>query len=290
MCPDDWMRAAGISLWDEAARATIERGQWTLAQQLLLGGSDVIIEWGTWAREEREVLRTWCRANGVGVSMVHLDVPADELRRRLAVRNTLDGEVTLRPELLEEWIAGPWQPPIAEELALYDPFEVPSSHLVCRPWRTDDIPFLWDVLYLSIHVRDGYDPPPLSILDGHDLAHYLRDFGRHDGDDAQIVEDDIGTRLAAAFCRRTTAEDPGYGHVSPEIPELGMAVVAIHRGRGIGRLVLDGLLQRQQTMSLSVDLENGVARRLYESLGFEWVDDEGAAATMLRRGAPPARG
>ena len=89
MCPDDWMRTAGISLWDEAARATIEAGQWVLAQQLLLGGVDVIIEWGTWALTEREVLRTWCRTNGVDMSMVHLDVPADELQRRLAVRNAL---------------------------------------------------------------------------------------------------------------------------------------------------------------------------------------------------------
>jgi GNAT superfamily N-acetyltransferase len=97
-------------------------------------------------------------------------------------------------------------------------------------------------------------------------------------------------RLAAAFARRTPADDPGWGHVSPDIPELGMAVVATHRGQGVGRLVLEGLLQRHPTMSLSVDLENEVARRLYESLGFEWVADEGTAATMLRRGSPPARG
>jgi hypothetical protein len=58
---------------------------------------------------------------------------------------------------------------------------------ISRRWRTDDIPFLWEVLYLSIHVGEGYDPPPRSILDDHDLAHYLRDFGRHEGDDAQIV-------------------------------------------------------------------------------------------------------
>jgi predicted kinase/ribosomal protein S18 acetylase RimI-like enzyme len=289
MCTDDWMRAAAISLWDEAARATIEAGQWVLAQQLLLGGADVVIEWGTWAREERELLRTWCRANDVAVSLVHLDVPFDELRRRLAVRNTRDGEVTLQPELLEEWTAGPWQPPTPDELALYDSYELPAPGWVSRPWRTDDIAFLWDVLYLSIHVREGYDPPPRSILDDHDLAHYLRDFGRYPGDDAQIVEDHAGTRLAAAFSRHTTAHDPGWGHVSPDIPELGMAVVASHRGRGIGRLVLEGLLQRRPTMSLSVDLENSVARRLYESLGFEWVADEGTAATMLRRGAPPAR-
>jgi len=290
MCPDEWMRAAGISLWDEAARATIEAGQWTLTQQLLLGGTDVVIEWGTWSRRERDELLEWCRAHEVATSLVHLDVPTDELFRRLAARNLRDGEATITPAMLEGWITGSWQPPTDDEIARYDRYDVPAPGWLSRPWRTDDIPFLWDVLYLSIHVREGFDPPPRSILDDHDLAHYLRDFGRYEGDDAQIVEDEQGTRLAAAFARRTPADDAGWGHVSPEIPELGMAVVATHRGMRIGRLVLEGLLERHPTMSLSVDLENGVARRLYESLGFEWVADEGTAATMLRRGSPPARG
>jgi ribosomal protein S18 acetylase RimI-like enzyme len=139
------------------------------------------------------------------------------------------------------------------------------------------------MLYTSIHVREGHDAPPRSVLDDHALAHYLRDFGRYPGDDAQLVVDEAGTRLAAAFSRCTSGEDPGWGHVSPDIPELGMAVVASHRGRGIGRLVLRGLLERHPVMSLSVDQENEVARRLYESLGFEWVADEGTAFTMVRR-------
>jgi GNAT superfamily N-acetyltransferase len=195
------------------------------------------------------------------------------------------GQAIIPPQLIDEWIGGPWQPPTAEELALFDPFVPPEPSRISRPWRVDDIPFLWEVLHRSIHVREGWDPPPFEIVDDHDLAHYLRDFGRHPGDDAQIVEDEHGIRLAAAFSRRTTADDPGYGHVSPDIPELGMAVVASHRGRGIGRQVLVDLLERHPTMSLSVDLENTVARRLYESLGFLWVADEGTAATMLRRGS-----
>ena len=73
------------------------------------------------------------------------------------------------------------------------------------------------------------------------------------------------------------------GSSSADIPELGMAVVDGHRGVGLGRLVLEELLERQPVMSLSVDLDNDLARRLYESLGFECVADEGTAATMVRR-------
>jgi len=283
LCPDDWMSAANIDLWDESARAIVEAGQWNLAQHLLGHGSDVTVEWGTWSRHERDVLRDWCRAHGVEVSLVFLDVPAEELRRRLTARNGQPGEIAIPLELIDEWIAGPWQPPTSLELALFDPLELPPPSWISRPWRVDDVPFLWEALHLSIHVREGWEPPPFDVVDDHDLAHYLRDFGRDPGDDAQIVVDEQGVRLAAAFCRRTPADDPGYGHVSPDVPELGMAVVATHRGRGIGRRVLVDLLERHPVMSLSVDLENPVARRLYESLGFQWVADEGTAATMLRR-------
>jgi ribosomal protein S18 acetylase RimI-like enzyme len=62
-------------------------------------------------------------------------------------------------------------------------------------------------------------------------------------------------------------------------------VLAAHRGRGLGRLVLEHLLERHPVMSLSVDLDNAAARHLYASMGFEWVADEGTAATMLRRPA-----
>lgn len=287
LCPDDWLRSAGIDLWDESTRALLEAQQWVLAQRLLRSGTDVIIEWGTWAREERDALRQWCRANGVQVSLIHLDVHPDELRRRLGARNVLAGQVVIAPHLVDEWIDGAWVPPSVEELALFDEVEPSASAWTSRPWNVDDVSFLWDALHLSIHVRVGDVAPPRAVLDEPSIAHYLRDFGRHLGDDAQIVVDDSGRRVAAAFCRCTTREDPGYGHVSPDIPELGMAVVASHRGRGIGRLVLQDLLTRHPAMSLSVDVDNVLARGLYESLGFERVADEGTAITMLRQPGSP---
>jgi predicted kinase/GNAT superfamily N-acetyltransferase len=282
MCPDEWMDAAGISLWDEESRARLEAAQWLESQALLLAGRDVVIEWGTWAREERDVLHDWCRAMGVSVSLVHLDVRPDDLRRRLTVRNTIPGHTVVPPEHLDEWIAGPWQPPSAEELTGYDPIELPSATW-CRPWTVVDIPFLWEALYLSIHVWEGWEAPPRSIVDESDLAHYLRDFGRHPGDDAEIAVGPDGAPVAAAFCRRLPADDPGYGFVAADVPELGMAVLPAHRGRGLGRQVLTALLQRHPTMSLSVDLQNDPARRLYESTGFVAVAEEGTALTMLRR-------
>ena len=54
---DEWMNALAVNLWDEQMRARIESLQWTLAEQLLSHGQTVIIEWGTWARTERDALR-----------------------------------------------------------------------------------------------------------------------------------------------------------------------------------------------------------------------------------------
>jgi ribosomal protein S18 acetylase RimI-like enzyme len=151
-----------------------------------------------------------------------------------------------------------------------------------RIWQPDDEPFLWDMLYESIHVRPGFAPPPRSLLDEPDIAHYLAEFGRP-GDDAQLAIDESGDRIGAAWCRRMPADDPGYGFVAAEIPELGTAVVAGWRGRGVGTRLIEQLVARHPAMSLSVDNDNDSARQLYERLGFVSVAVEGTATTMVRR-------
>lgn len=151
-----------------------------------------------------------------------------------------------------------------------------------RPWTPDDEPFLWEMLYQAIHVVEGNSPPPRSILGDPAIAHHLTEFGAREGDDAVIACDD-GVPVGAAFCRRFPDDDPSYGSVSAEVPVVGMAVVATHRGKGIGRAMLMHLLDRHPIMSLSVDADNHVARELYESLGFVEVHPDGTAVTMIRR-------
>src|SRR5215813_11308154 len=51
------MMAAGIDLWDDASRARIEAFQLDLSLDLLRAGQNVVIEWGVWARKERDALR-----------------------------------------------------------------------------------------------------------------------------------------------------------------------------------------------------------------------------------------
>jgi predicted kinase len=87
MCPDDWMVASGIDLWDESARARIEAFQLTLALDLLQAGNNVVVEWGTWTREERDALRDAARSIGAPVELRYVSADAEELWRRIVGRD-----------------------------------------------------------------------------------------------------------------------------------------------------------------------------------------------------------
>jgi predicted kinase len=122
MCPDEWMIALDIDLWDGAARARVEALQWSQALELVRRGMTVVVEWGVWSRAERDVARADARAAGAAIELRHLDVPLEELWRRLAARNERlePGEVAIDRASLESW----WdliERPTPEELALFDP-------------------------------------------------------------------------------------------------------------------------------------------------------------------------
>lgn len=44
LCPDEWMTALEIGLWDEQFRERIERLQWKLAREILGLGHNVVID------------------------------------------------------------------------------------------------------------------------------------------------------------------------------------------------------------------------------------------------------
>lgn len=118
---DEWVTELGADVWDDAFQVRIERQLWALTQQLLGQGQSVILEWGHWARVERDEKRLGARSLGVGVELHFLDAPLDELIER-ADRRTALGEWTASPMTrahFEEW-ATIFQPPDQEELLLFD--------------------------------------------------------------------------------------------------------------------------------------------------------------------------
>jgi len=118
---DEWLTALAASPWDTPARERVERELWRLAQEILRLGLSVVLDFGLWARSERDELRTTARALAVDVELHYLDVPADELWRRIDARNSQppwDSE-PIRRDDLDRWVRA-FQAPDAAELALFD--------------------------------------------------------------------------------------------------------------------------------------------------------------------------
>lgn len=119
-CPDEWIDALSLDLYDEEKRAKIEALQWQFGQELLMLGLTVIIEWGTWGRSERDTLRTAARALGAAVELHYLSAPVDVLfdriRRRGMENPPIGRETVLRWSEI-------FQAPMTEELGLFDTAE-----------------------------------------------------------------------------------------------------------------------------------------------------------------------
>jgi predicted kinase len=120
--PDEWLHDLQVDFYDEDFRYRLEDRQWLLAQELLLLGVDVVIDWGIWVPEHREPKRVWAREHGVRVVLHVLDVPLAERWRRMELRNAAarPGTVPITYETLASYDAA-FVLPDAEERARYDP-------------------------------------------------------------------------------------------------------------------------------------------------------------------------
>lgn len=116
-CPDEWMDALSINLYDEESRGKIEALQWKLAQEILTLGHTVIIEWGTWGRSERDALRLGARALGAAVELHYLPAPVDVLFARIQRRGMENPPI--ERNALSQWFEI-FQAPTSAEMALFD--------------------------------------------------------------------------------------------------------------------------------------------------------------------------
>ena len=70
-----------------------------------------------------------------------------------------------------------------------------------------------------------------------------------------------------------------YGAVREGVPALAIGIRPEFRGMGLGTQLMGDVMARAKDhgyaeMSLSVERENSVARKLYERAGFEVIDDD----------------
>jgi predicted kinase len=121
LTPDEWQ----LPLFGQDAQepehnarhSLIEAMLWNLASRALVLGTNVILDFGFWAREEREDFRSQAKQLGASSEIHFLDVPDNELMKRLAVRNSLPSQETfhISEEMMKPWITF-FQRPTPDEL------------------------------------------------------------------------------------------------------------------------------------------------------------------------------
>jgi len=101
----------------DARHSLIEAQLWNIAGRALELGTNVILDYGLWAREEREEYRSRAKQLGAGSEVHYLDVSEDELLRRLEKRNSRPSQESfiIAEEVMKPWIAF-FQKPTPDEL------------------------------------------------------------------------------------------------------------------------------------------------------------------------------
>lgn len=144
-----------------------------------------------------------------------------------------------------------------------------------------DRPFLERVLAMAADWREETSRAAEETIQQFAVERYVA--GWPQPRDRGVVADEAGP-VGAAWWRYFDEDDPGYGFVKAEIPEITLGVVPDARGQGVGTRLLLALIQEaqaQQVVALSVSVEaDNPARRLYERCGFK-VIEQGSALTMV---------
>ena len=144
---------------------------------------------------------------------------------------------------------------------------------------------LREMLYLALYVPAGQKAFPRAILDRPEIAKYYKNFGSRKLD-VSIVAKIADQQLGLIWGRSLPANNPGYGFVAEDIPEIGMSVLSEFRNRAIGSSLLKEITELYSEMgvraiSLSVDHRNP-ARKLYDRFGFEIHSRHGSSWTMIK--------
>lgn len=133
-------------------------------------------------------------------------------------------------------------------------------------------------------------PTPAQVRRDPMVARYIVGWPRP-GDAGVIALDRAGRRIGAAWYRLLTADQPGYGYVDDDTPEVAIGIGRRWRGRGVGTALMHSLLdlareEGRHTLCLSVSMANPAAVRLYRSVGFETVRDEDGHQVMVWSDTP----
>jgi len=139
------------------------------------------------------------------------------------------------------------------------------------------------MLYHALFVPEGSPPFPKGIVNEPDIAKYVLGWGQPGDMGFAATDKTSPLPVGVVWIRLFDSHNPGYGYVGEGIPELSIAILPGYRNRGFGTQLLNHMLvkaaEQYPGLSLSVTSVNP-AKRLYERLGFQVVNMNGASLTM----------
>jgi len=155
-----------------------------------------------------------------------------------------------------------------------------------RPIREIDYPLLEDFLYLAIHQADPNNPIPGSVVDVPEVRNYISGFGTKK-DDYGLVAEIEEKVVGIVWARVLSGNIKGYGYIDDETPEFAISVTAENRGQGIGKALMNAMIEllKQKSYkqcSLSVQKSNK-AINLYKRLGFMTVKETDEDYIMIKK-------
>jgi len=150
-----------------------------------------------------------------------------------------------------------------------------GSSWIIRRATAEDCEFLINMLVKAVNWSPEWKPMTRRrVLSDPRTAHYIAAWPRDT--DVGMIAEAASQPVGAAWVRYFLADDPGYGFVAPDVPELTVGVAAPWRGRGVGRALLRATAASAaqagiMRISLSVERKN-FARGLYLSEGYAVID------------------
>lgn len=149
LTPDEWMiplfadlapRPFGQSLGG-GKRAVLESRLVWLALRALQLGTNVVLDFGVWARDERSALHYLALSAGARFQLLYMEVHDREQARRVQERNTREPATTfaMTPAELRVWRQG-FQAPDEAELSACTPGPPPSGYRSWEEWAAERWP------------------------------------------------------------------------------------------------------------------------------------------------------
>ena len=145
-----------------------------------------------------------------------------------------------------------------------------------RPVELRDVRFLRDMLRHAYYWRLDEDAE-------RPVYRYVQNWGRPG--DAGVLALEGPHAYGAAWYRLFTRDEPGFGFVDEQTPELTIAVVPSRRGKGAGKELLEALLAQAREAGFPAVSLSAAKEQVpyYERFGFETVGESEHAVTMLAR-------